>query len=45
MTGQRQGFAVPSREYFAALMRIMAPDGHAKLYVAESDGRPLSRRW
>jgi peptidoglycan pentaglycine glycine transferase (the first glycine) len=42
MTGQRQGFAVPSREYFAALMRIMAPDGHAKLFVAESDGRPLS---
>jgi len=42
MTGQRQGFAVPSREYFADLLRIMAPDGHAKLFLAEVDGRPLS---
>jgi lipid II:glycine glycyltransferase (peptidoglycan interpeptide bridge formation enzyme) len=41
-TGQRQGFGVPSRDYFAALMRIMAPGGHAKIFLAEVDGRPLS---
>jgi hypothetical protein len=26
-------------------MRIMAPDGHAKLFVAEPDGRRRPRRW
>lgn len=42
MTGDRQRFAVPSQRYFRHLVRIMAPPGHAKIFIAEHDGRPLS---
>ena len=42
LTGQRQGFAVPSCEYFAHMLRVLAPAGHAKIFLAEHDGRPLS---
>ena len=42
MTGERQGFPVPAEDYFAHLLRVMAPGGHAKVFLAEFDGRPVS---
>jgi lipid II:glycine glycyltransferase (peptidoglycan interpeptide bridge formation enzyme) len=42
MTGDRQRFPVPSQRYFRDLLRIMAPPGHAKIFIAEFDGQPLS---
>jgi len=42
MTGERQRFPVPSQRYFRDLLRIMAPPGHAKIFIAEAGGRPLS---
>ncbi|HEU4425690.1 MAG TPA: peptidoglycan bridge formation glycyltransferase FemA/FemB family protein [Pilimelia sp.] len=42
MTSRRQGFAVPSEDYFRELLRIMGPDGHARIFLAEADGRALS---
>jgi len=42
MTGRRQGFPVPSQEYFRHMLDIMAPPGHARLFVAEFAGEPLS---
>jgi lipid II:glycine glycyltransferase (peptidoglycan interpeptide bridge formation enzyme) len=42
MTSRRQGFAVPSEEYFRELMRIMGPGGHARIFLAEAGGQPLS---
>lgn len=42
MTARRQGFSVPPEQYFSHLLRVMGPDGHAKIFVAEYGGRPLS---
>jgi lipid II:glycine glycyltransferase (peptidoglycan interpeptide bridge formation enzyme) len=42
LTGERQRFPVPSERYFRDLLRIMAPPGHAQIFVAEHDGGPLS---
>ena len=42
LTGERQRFAVPSQEYFGDLMRIMAPGGHAQLFLAEVHDEPVS---
>jgi lipid II:glycine glycyltransferase (peptidoglycan interpeptide bridge formation enzyme) len=42
LTGERQRFAVPSQEYFGDLMRIMAPGGHARIFLAEVHGEPTS---
>jgi peptidoglycan pentaglycine glycine transferase (the first glycine) len=42
MTSKRQGFAVPSEEYFREMLRIMGPDGHARIFLAEVEGQPLS---
>jgi lipid II:glycine glycyltransferase (peptidoglycan interpeptide bridge formation enzyme) len=42
MTSKRQGFAVPSEEYFREMLRIMGPDGHARIFLAELAGEPLS---
>jgi peptidoglycan pentaglycine glycine transferase (the first glycine) len=42
MTGRRQGFPIPAQEYFRDLHRIMAPPGHAKLFLAEYGAEPLS---
>ena len=42
MTARRQGFSVPPEQYFAHLLRVMGPDGHAKIFLAEYEGRPLS---
>ncbi len=41
-TGERQRFAVPSQEYFRDLLRVMAPGGHARIFVAEVHGEPVS---
>ena len=42
LTGERQRFAVPPREYFGDLMRIMTPGGHARIFLAEVHGEPVS---
>jgi lipid II:glycine glycyltransferase (peptidoglycan interpeptide bridge formation enzyme) len=42
LTGERQRFPVPSREYFGDLMRVMAPGGHARIFLAEVHGEPVS---
>jgi peptidoglycan pentaglycine glycine transferase (the first glycine) len=42
MTSRRQGFPVPSIDYFRRMLEVMAPDGHARIFVAEFEGEPLS---
>jgi len=42
MTGARQRFPVPPQGYFRDLLRIMAPPGHARIFIAEFGGRSLS---
>jgi lipid II:glycine glycyltransferase (peptidoglycan interpeptide bridge formation enzyme) len=42
MTGERQHFPVPAQGYFRDLLRFMAPHGHAKIFIAEFEGQPLS---
>jgi lipid II:glycine glycyltransferase (peptidoglycan interpeptide bridge formation enzyme) len=42
MTSQRQRFPIPSEEYFRDMLRIMGPDGHAKIFLAEFGDEPLS---
>lgn len=41
-TGRRQGFSPYPPRYYRALWDRFSPDGHARLLVAELDGRPLS---
>jgi peptidoglycan pentaglycine glycine transferase (the first glycine) len=42
MTARRQRFSVPPEQYFRGLLRVMAPGGHAKVFLAEFDGEPLA---
>ena len=42
LTGQRQGFSVPSHGYYRQLWSTLAPTGHAKLFVAEYEGELLA---
>ena len=42
VTGERQGFPIPSQEYFRDMLRIMMPHKRATLFIAEFAGEPLS---
>jgi lipid II:glycine glycyltransferase (peptidoglycan interpeptide bridge formation enzyme) len=42
LTGQRQGFSVPSYAYYRRLWQILAPAGQAKLFLAEYEGELIA---
>lgn len=41
-TGQRNAFGVHSPDYYRAAFELFAPEGHAALWLAEFNGRPLA---
>jgi lipid II:glycine glycyltransferase (peptidoglycan interpeptide bridge formation enzyme) len=41
-TADRKGFRDYSRSYFQQLWRFFGPDGHAQLFIAEKDGKPVA---
>ena len=42
LTGQRQGFSVPSYAYYRRLWQILAPAGQARLFLAEFQGELIA---
>jgi lipid II:glycine glycyltransferase (peptidoglycan interpeptide bridge formation enzyme) len=42
LTGQRQGFSIPSYAYYRRLWQILAPAGQAKLFLAEYQGELIA---
>jgi peptidoglycan pentaglycine glycine transferase (the first glycine) len=41
-TASRKGFSPPPKELFTQIWRLLAPQGHVALLVAEDDGRAVS---
>lgn len=42
VTGQRDGFAIHTRDYFRRALELFAPDGRAALFLAHVDDEPLA---
>jgi peptidoglycan pentaglycine glycine transferase (the first glycine) len=41
-TSQRQGFPLPTGEYFLRMWRLLHPRGHLRMFLAEYEGEVLS---
>ena len=41
-TGERQGFPIPSRDYFLNMWRLLHPRGHLRMFLAEYEGEAIA---